>query len=179
MLAHRLMAAGKADGLFFALPTQATANAMYERLEKAYGALFESEAKPSLILAHGARDLSAKFTASILDGFSAFGEIYGDTADDSDMTASAHCGAWIADDRRLAFLADVGAGTIDQVLLAVLPSRHQSLRLAGLMRRVLILDEIHAYDAYMQKEIETLLTFHRALRGSAILLSATLPHDSK
>ena len=179
MLAHRLMAAGKADGLFFALPTQATANAMYERLEKAYGALFESEAKPSLILAHGARDLSAKFTASILDGFSAFGEIYGDTADDSDMTASAHCGAWIADDRRLAFLADVGAGTIDQVLLAVLPSRHQSLRLAGLMRRVLILDEIHAYDAYMQKEIETLLTFHRALGGSAILLSATLPHDMK
>ena len=98
---------------------------------------------------------------------------------DTDMTASAHCAAWIADDRRLAFLADVGAGTVDQTLLAILPSRHQSLRLAGLMRRVLILDEVHAYDAYMQKEIETLLAFHRALGGSAILLSATLPREMK
>jgi hypothetical protein len=42
------------------------------------------------------------------------------------------------------YLTDVGAGTIDQALLAILPNRHQALRLVGLMRRVLILDEIHA-----------------------------------
>lgn len=47
---------------------------MYERLEKAYGKLFEHGAKPSLVLAHGSRDLmdkftASKFTASILDGF--------------------------------------------------------------------------------------------------------------
>ena len=38
-----------------------------------------------------------------------------------------------------------------------------------------IIDEAHAYDAYMSKEIETLLEFHAALGGSAIVLSATLP----
>ena len=64
---------------------------------------------------------------------------------------------------------------MDQALLSVLPSRHQSLRLLGLMRRVLILDEVHAYDAYMQREIDALLEFQAGLGGSAILLSATLP----
>ena len=93
----------------------------------------------------------------------------------SETTASAACAAWIADDRRRAFLADAGAGTVDQALLSILPSRHQSLRLLGLMRRVLILDEVHAYDAYMQREIERLLEFQAGLGGSAILLSATLP----
>jgi CRISPR-associated endonuclease/helicase Cas3 len=77
-------------------------------------------------------------------------------------------------DRRR-FLADVGAGTIDQALLAVLPVKHQSLRLWGLAGRVLIVDEAHAYDAYMTRELETLLEFHAALGGSAIILSATLP----
>ena len=59
----------------------------------------------------------------------------------------------------------------------MLPSRHQSLRLLGLLRRVLILDEVHAYDAYMQREMERLLEFQAALGGSAILLSATLPRS--
>ena len=65
------------------------------------------------------------------------------------------------------FLAQIGAGTIDQAILAVLPARHQSLRLWGLVDKVLVIDEAHAYDAYMNKEIECLLEFHAALGGSA------------
>jgi CRISPR-associated endonuclease/helicase Cas3 len=73
-------------------------------------------------------------------------------------------------------LADIGAGTIDQALLAILPVKHQSLRLWGPADRVLIVDEAHAYDAYMTRELETPLEFHTALLGgSAIILSATLP----
>jgi CRISPR-associated endonuclease/helicase Cas3 len=49
------------------------------------------------------------------------------------------------------------------------------LRLWGLADKVLVIDEAHAYDAYMDKELETLLCFHAALGGSAIILSATLP----
>jgi CRISPR-associated endonuclease/helicase Cas3 len=89
--------------------------------------------------------------------------------------SGATCAAWIADSRRKAFLAHVGVGTIDQALLGVLPSKFQALRLWGLADRVLIVDEAHAYDAYMGREIETLLEFHAALGGSAIILSATLP----
>jgi len=71
--------------------------------------------------------------------------------------------------------ADVGIGTIDQAFLAELPAKYQSLRLLGLAQRVLIVDEAHAYDAYMERELERLLQFQAALGGSAIVLSATLP----
>ena len=177
MLAHRLMASGRADGLYVALPTMATANAMFDRLAAAYRQLFAAGAFPSIALAHGARDMHAGFRSAVLAAGrdEALYSQTGDREEGSETTASAACAAWIADDRRRAFLADAGAGTVDQALLSILPSRHQSLRLLGLMRRVLILDEVHAYDAYMQREIERLLEFQAGLGGSAILLSATLP----
>ena len=174
MLTHRLMKKNKADGLYMALPTMATTNAMFERLASAIRLIFADDSSPSLALIHSARELHPGFRSATMKG--GRNEIpYATTDMGSDMTASASCAAWIADDRRRGFLADAGAGTIDQALLAILPSRHQSLRLLGLMRRILILDEIHAYDAYMQKEIETLLEFQAGLGGSVILLSATLP----
>jgi CRISPR-associated endonuclease/helicase Cas3 len=64
-------------------------------------------------------------------------------------------------------------------LLAVLHSKHQSLRLLGLYNKVLIIDEVHACDAYMQGVLEVLLNFHARTNGSVILLSATLPVDMK
>jgi CRISPR-associated endonuclease/helicase Cas3 len=72
-------------------------------------------------------------------------------------------------------LAPFGVGTVDQALLAALPSRHQTLRLIGLSQKVLIIDEVHAYDIYMNRILSKLLQFHAAQGGSAILLSATIP----
>ena len=174
MLTHRLMKKNKADGLYMALPTMATTNAMFDRLGRAIRLIFTQDSLPSLALIHSARDIHPGFRSATLKGGRKENP-YSDTDMEGDMTASATCAEWIADDRRRGFLADAGAGTIDQALLAILPSRHQSLRLLGLMRRILILDEIHAYDAYMQREIETLLEFQAGLGGSVILLSATLP----
>ncbi|MBN2487482.1 MAG: CRISPR-associated helicase Cas3' [Methanosarcinaceae archaeon] len=170
-LAHRLMEKRLAEGIFVALPTMATANAMYERLVKAYRLMFVAEATPSLVLAHSARHLSDTFRHSIGLEHSHGDEVY---AKDEE-TASAQCTEWLADNRKKALLVDVGVGTIDQGLMAVLPSKHQSLRLLGLSRNVLIVDEVHAYDPYMHTLLCTLLRFHAALGGSAILLSATLP----
>jgi len=177
MLAHRLMASGRADGLYMALPTMATANAMFDRLGEAVRYLFAPNASPSLALAHGARGLHRGFQAA-RDNWGRTASSYGNGGE-ADIAASTACAEWIADDRRRTFLADAGAGTVDQALLAVLPARHQSLRLLGLARRVLIIDEVHAYDAYVRREIETLLTFQAALGGSVILLSATLPADHR
>ena len=171
VLGHRLMTAARVDGLFFALPTMATANAMYARLEAAYRRLFVAESTPSLVLAHGRRALHEGFNASILD---ASVDPERDAVEPADQPAGAQCAAWIADDRRKAFLAEIGVGTIDQAIMAVLPTRHAPLRLLGLSRRVLIIDEAHAYDAYMTKELHGLLAFQGALGGSAIVLSATL-----
>lgn len=178
LLAARLMADDRAGGLFFALPTMATANAMFDRLRDAYRRLFADSAPPSLALAHGRSGLHPGFTQSILDNVRPIGprEASGRGEDNNQGDeSSATCAAWIADDRRKAFLAHVGVGTIDQAFLGVLPAKHQALRLWGLADRVLIVDEAHAYDAYMGRELERLLEFHAALGGSAIVLSATLP----
>lgn len=170
LLAGRLMAAGCGNGLFVALPTMATSNAMYARLAHVYRRLFMAETTPSLVLAHSARHLSENFMASI-GGQGKY--------DADEETATAQCSSWLADNRKKAQLADVGVGTLDQALLAILPARFQSLRLFGLSSHILIIDEVHAYDPYMNKLLQNLLTFHAALGGSAILLSATLPTHTR
>jgi CRISPR-associated endonuclease/helicase Cas3 len=172
MLAYRLMEQGLAEGFFIGLPTMATANAMYKRVAEFYQNLFAGNA--NLVLAHGHKKLVEEFAASILP----VGVPEKDCAQ-QDETASARCSAWLADHSKRALLASAGIGTIDQALLAVLHSKHQSLRLLGLFNKVLIIDEVHACDAYMQGVLEVLLEFHARTGGPVILLSATLPSRMK
>lgn len=173
VLAHRLLVAGQVDGLYFALPTQATANQMYERLGQVYERLFAEGSRPSLVLAHSARELSEAFRASVLPADPAPEPLAGTPS--GEETASQRCTAWLADKRKAALLAQVGVGTVDQALMGALHVKHQSLRLLGLFGKVLVVDEVHACDAYMVGLLKTLLAFHRQAGGSAILLSATLP----
>lgn len=180
MLVHRLIAGGHAAGAYWAMPTQATANAMYGRQAKVFDRLFADGAapKPSLVLAHGQQKLHDGFRATVLDGAASAGEASGaDPADDGPSTAT--CAAFLADDRRAALLADVGAGTVDQAILGVLNSRFNAVRLFALADRVLVVDEAHAYDAYMSVEVEELLRFQAALGGPAVVLSATLSHRQR
>ena len=72
-------------------------------------------------------------------------------------------------------LAPFGVGTVDQTLLGILQTRHFFVRLLGLSHKVLIFDEVHAYDAYMSTLFERLLKWLRAIGTSVIMLSATLP----
>lgn len=159
ILAARMMAEGKGGGLFFALPTMATSNAMFARLKPVARRLFSGN--PSLALTHGrARDH---------EGFRA---ILG--RDDPGEDAPG-CAAWMAEDRRRVLLAEIGVGTVDQALMAVLPTRFSTLRLLALSRRVLIVDEAHSYDPYMAEQLQRLVRFQAMLGGSAIVMTATLP----
>ncbi len=176
MLAHRLMSEGRGHGVYVGLPTMATANAMFTRLSDVYRAWFAEAASPSIILAHSARDLSARFRQAVLPDSHAIESDYGQG---EDATAGARCTAWLADNRKKALLAEVGVGTIDQALLAILYAKHQSLRLLGLAGKILIVDEVHACDAYMHKLLQALLEAHASMGGSAILLSATLPQTMR
>lgn len=168
ILAQRLLADGHGEGLYFALPTMATSNAMYTRLGNLHHRFYSADSKPSLVLAHGARALNEAFERAVAqpdrDNYSA-----------TDSSASTQCNRWLADSNKKALLADVGVGTIDQALMGGLPFRHQSLRLLGLARKVLIIDEVHAFDHYMQTLLHQLLAHHARQGGSAILLTATLP----
>ena len=159
ILAHRMALAGKGRGLYFALPTMATADAMFRRSAQILGRIF---AAPTLTLAHGRAGLSAEFRDLVA----------GDARGEDDPS----CTDWLAESRRRALLADVGVGTIDQALMAVLPVKHQALRHFGLSSKILIVDEVHEMgEAYIAKELERLLQMHREGGGSAILLTATLP----
>lgn len=169
VLAARLMAAGHGEGVFIGLPTQATANAMYERLAQTEEQLFPEEHTPTM-LAHGGSRLHDAFQARIKVGPHTSRQ-----EDDCRNTSR----PWLADNRKKALLASCGAGTIDQALLGVLPSRHQALRLLGLSRSILIADEVHAFDDYTNELLQALLTFYAAQGGSAIMLSATLPQSMR
>lgn len=165
ILAYRLISSGLGEGIFIALPTMATANAMFKRIEKIPDQFFNNGAA-SLVLAHSFRHLY-NF------GFEEQRRDY--THSSEEDSASKSCSTWLSDNREKALLAQIGVGTIDQALMAILPARHQSLRLLGLSRNILIVDEVHACDSYMHRLLCRLLQFHAALGGSAILLSATLP----
>lgn len=175
MLVYRLLAAGHAHGLYFGLPTMATANQMFERVGNVYRHFYENSHQISLVLAHGARRMIEEFQKSILAMPAVKEEYYGH----EEKNATAQCHAWLADTHKKALLAQVGVGTLDQALLGVLPVRHQSLRVLGLSSKVLVVDEVHAYDVYMQGLLEKLLTAHAQQGGSAILLSATLPSEMR
>ena len=159
ILAHRLIASGRGRGLYFALPTMATANAMFDRMTAAVKRLFTGS--PSVSLAHGRAALHPDFRPLV--------------GAEDDPTPEAGCTRWLADDRRRSLLAEIGVGTIDQALMGILPTRFSTLRLFGLTDRILVVDEAHAYDRYMQRQLETLLRMQAMNGGSAIVMTATLP----
>lgn len=161
--AWRLLGAGMADSIVFALPTQATANAMFERVNRFAVKVFGSA---NVVLAHGKRNFNTGFQHLIERGQR--------RSRQGDIEASVQCAAWLASSRKRVFLGQIGVCTVDQVLLSVLPVRHKFVRGFGLNKSVLIVDEVHAYDAYMYGLLGEVLRSQHACGGSAVLLSATL-----
>ena len=165
--AWRLVEAELADSIVFALPTQATANAMLGRIELLAKKLFDDH--PNVLLAHGSARFNKAFSAlkhKALDGY-------------EKEDGWVQCSEWLAESRKRVFLGQIGVCTVDQTLISVLPVRHRFVRGFGLGRSVLIVDEVHAYDTYMYGLLEEVLRQQKISGGSAILLSATLPERQR
>ena len=148
-------------GMYVALPTKATGNAMFGRtLEflQRQGA----NRTLDLQLVHGANLLNDTFQELRLSGIH-----------DSTPGGGVRAGEWFTNKKK-ALLSEYGVGTVDQALLTILPVRHNFMRLWGLANRVVILDEVHAYDAYTGTLLAHLLRWLLALGSSVVLLSATL-----
>ena len=145
--ASLLIQTNLADGVVFGLPTQATANGLFDRIGEAAGKLF-SDASPTL--AHG----KSRYLFSDDSGF-------------------------LHQSNKRAFLGSMSVATIDQILMGVLSVRHQFVRSFGTRKSVLILDEIHSFDAYMMGLVEQVLKGQHQAFSSVILLSATLPDPLK
>ena len=168
-MAARFLAQGVGEGVTVALPTMATSNAMFGRVEEVVPRLFPSQ-DVQLSLAHGRASRHTRFQVLVQRGFRA--------GDLDNPEASVTCARWLLNKKRI-LLAQVGVGTIDQALQAALVVRHQFVRMFGLSRNVVIVDEVHAYDAYMEVLLEHLLGWLGALGVPVILLSATLPSERR
>ena len=158
-LAHRIAQARGSDELYYALPTTATSNQMFIRLQTHLRDRLRLETQVKLI--HG-------------QAFLVEDDLRPEPLEDATDEHQEAALEWFGPKKR-ALLAPFGVGTIDQAELATLNVKHTALRMIGLAGKVVILDEVHAYDTYMTTIIESLLKWLRALDASVILLSATLP----
>ena len=164
LLAHlRLQARLGHRGLYLALPTQATGNAMFDRALIFLRAFGHDQAH-DLQLAHGGALLDERLV-----------ELRGIHGAAGDHVRSS---GWFSQ-RKRPLLSPYGVGTIDQALFATLNVKHHFVRLWGLSNRVVVLDEVHAYDTYTGGLIEALLRWLKALGCSVVLMSATLPRRKR
>jgi CRISPR-associated endonuclease/helicase Cas3 len=158
-LAARLATASGADGLYFGLPTTATSNQMFARMHSFLAARLPG---PQVVkLVHG-------------QAFLAEDDLLVRLQADSDEVNARAADAWFSPKKR-ALLARFGVGTVDQIELTTLNARHYMLRLFGLAGKVVIVDEMHAYDVYMSTILDAALAWLASLGASVIVLSATLP----
>ncbi|WP_234554307.1 CRISPR-associated endonuclease Cas3'' [Thermus caliditerrae] len=166
-------------GLYLALPTQATANGLFTRV-KGFLAKLAEEGRLELQLQHGAALLNPEYE-KLLER-SKPQQVYDTQYDPNKGVATFQdeeeggvgASAWFSA-RKRAMLAGHGVGTLDQALLGVLRVKHHFIRLWGLMNRVVVLDEVHAYDTYTSGLLSALLRWLKALGSSVVLMTATLP----
>ena len=158
----RLQAANGHRGMYVALPTQATGNLMFERTKEFLG-LYGASRKLDLQLLHGASELVEAYQKIL---------VRPNTPEGGEEGVEAQ--VWFSH-RKRGLLSEYAVGTVDQALLGILPTKHQFVRLWGLGNRVVVLDEVHAYDTYTGSLIETLVRWLWALDSSVVLMSATLP----
>ena len=155
-------------GLFFGLPTQATANGIFPRLEQ--WAMEQSEdTLHSIRLAHGMAELNEQYQA-LFHGASQLAE---------DMNPSGLVAHQWFEGRKQALLSDFVIGTVDQLLMAALKQKHVMLRHLGLAGKIVIVDECHAFDAYMNTYLDRALMWLGGYGVPVILLSATLPEKRR
>jgi CRISPR-associated helicase Cas3/CRISPR-associated endonuclease Cas3-HD len=166
-----------AGGLFVALPTQATTDAMFARVVDWLDRM-DPESSPtgaSITLSHGKARFNHLFRGLVVQG-----RLREVGCDESSREVShvlaAH--SWLSGHKK-SQLANFTVGTIDQLLFAGLKSRHLMLRHLGLAGKVVIIDEIHAYDVYMSSYLAKVLTWLGAYRVPVVALSATLPADRR
>jgi CRISPR-associated endonuclease/helicase Cas3 len=151
------------SGLYVAMPTTATSNQMHSRIAEFLKKQLGRDIEPLLVHSQALlRDMPEETDAVEVDhnNYEATGQ------------------AWFLP-RKKSLLAPFGVGTVDQALMSVLQTRHFFVRLLGLSHKVIIFDEVHAYDAYMSELFERLLVWLRQIGVSVIVLSATLPNKTR
>ena len=180
--AYRLVEMGVHSGLYFALPTRLTSDRIHERVEQFLKAV--SAAPTTVKLAHGQAWLKEdenKGDAVKLDwggegtrkgkGDKSWFEIF--DPNKPDTPEKLRVPRWFNPSKR-GLLFPFAVGTIDQALMAVLNVKHSFVRSFALAGKVVVLDEVHSYDAYTGTLLDELVRRLRDVGCTVIILSATL-----
>jgi CRISPR-associated endonuclease/helicase Cas3 len=158
---------GVVDGLYFALPTRVAATQIFERVKRFRDRIFSEVDRPAVVLAVPGQIRADEAEAVRLPGFEV-------QWNDAPQDAPELRARWAAEHPKRFLAAQIAVGPIDQALLGVLRIRHAHLRGTALLRHLLVVDEVHASDRYMESLLAGLLRDHAAAGGHALLLSATL-----
>lgn len=156
---------GQVDALYFALPTRVAATQLCTRVEDFVTQTWGSRAPVVVRALPG-------YTSADGQGYEPlphFQVLWHDHPSDAEAERR-----WAAESPKRFLAATIAVGTVDQALLGALQIKHAHLRHATLARSLLVIDEVHASDAYMTRLTEHLLGAHLACGGQAMLLSATL-----
>lgn len=156
-------------GLYVAMPTTATSNQMWKRVGDFLGKQQGPESRPMLVHSQALLRRGDKIQNA------------GNTLEEKDKDQQGDHAAsqtWFFS-RKRSLLVPFGVGTVDQALMSVLQTKHFFVRLLGLAGKVVIFDEVHAYDAYMNTLFRRLLEWLRQIRASVVILSATLPEKTR
>ncbi len=155
--AYKMLDENKATGIYFALPTQLTSNKIYDRFNQFLSTILTADCPHrNALLLHGNAWLAeVEMGEEGLPGKS-----------------------WFNSAKR-GLLAPFAVGTLDQALMAAMNVKHGFVRAFGLAGKVVILDEVHSYDAYTSVILDRLITLLSELNCTVILLSATLNKKRK
>lgn len=160
------------NGMFMGLPTQATSNAMFDRVVQWAQLLADDEGKKLPInLMHGKKQFNPSFLA--LPNAT---NVY-DQSKIANTQGAVVINSWFSGKK--AALADFTVGTIDNLLLMGLKQKHLFLRHLGFSGKVVIIDEVHAYDTYMNSYLYKALNWLGAYHVPVVILSATLPVEKR
>ncbi|WP_455568462.1 type I-E CRISPR-associated protein Cse1/CasA [Streptomyces lasiicapitis] len=138
----------------------------------------EGDEARSVVLAHAKAALNDEWAGLLASGRRTIAAVDLDggeaVAPGSLRPAGLHAHQWLRG-RKKQLLASFAVATVDQVLFAGLRSRHLALRHLAVAGKVVVIDEVHAYDAYMGRYLDRVLEWLAAYRVPVVLLSATLP----
>ncbi len=155
-------------GLFFGLPTQATANGIFERVVQ-WAELQSYDSVHNINLVHGNAEFQPVF-AELKDGTMRQTDVDGESGL---IVNTFFCGG------KMSLLSDFVVATVDRMLMSALKKKHVMLLHLGLSQKVVIVDECHAYDAYMNQYLDRALAWLHEYKVPVVLLSATLPSDRR